>query len=366
MKEKTRVYSFDFLRSAAMLLGFAVHAPLIFYFPGVASDFGIKDIEPPENWILLMLDFITIWRMPIFYLLSGFFSIMIIIKIGLKSYTIDRFIRIGLTCLFFSALFDILDGNLDFTLSHLWFLYYLFIFIVGFSFLYLFRGFRAIISKKITVLRWIVILLLLIMIGQLAVLINGSLSPLDFSPPETYFDIDFAALAYYFPFYLLGTLLYSNQHLFQVLESKRLMIVIGLLSIFFFTLFLYLNNLMLVDIFQHAELNPILVILNNVLKQLNTITWIIFLMSFSTRYIKSNHPSLKWFVELSYPLYILHLAPVTVISAELYIIGLNQMSIFIVTILIGFFITVVLYYTTIKFTPINWLVNGYRKSFFKI
>ncbi len=89
-------------------------------------------------------------------------------------------------------------------------------------------------------------------------------------------------------------------------------------------------------------------------------------MSFSTRYIKSNHPSLKWFVELSYPLYILHLAPVTVISAELYIIGLNQMSIFIVTILIGFFITVVLYYTTIKFTPINWLVNGYRKSFFKI
>ncbi len=93
------------------------------------------------------------------------------------------------------------------------------------------------------------------MIGQLAVLINGSLSPLDFSPPVTYFDIDFAALAYYFPFYLLGTLLYANQHLFQVLESKRLMIVIGLLSIFFFTLFLYLNNLMLVDIFQHAELN---------------------------------------------------------------------------------------------------------------
>ena len=92
-----------------MLLGLAVHAPLIFYFPDAAAEFGIKNIAPAENWIFLMLDFITLWRMPIFFLLSGFFSVLLINKIGLKSYTLDRFVRIGLTCLFFSALFDILD-----------------------------------------------------------------------------------------------------------------------------------------------------------------------------------------------------------------------------------------------------------------
>ena len=168
-----------------MLHGLAVHAPLIFYFPDAASEFGIENIEPAENWIWLMLDFITIWRMPIFFLLSGFFSVLLINKFGLKSYTLDRFIRIGLTCLLFSALFDILDGNFDLTLNHLWFLYYLFIFIIGLSFLHLFSGFKRIISKKFTIRGWMVILLLLIMIGQLSILINGSLSPLLFYPPET-------------------------------------------------------------------------------------------------------------------------------------------------------------------------------------
>ena len=96
----------------------------------------------------------------------------------------------------------------------------------------------------------------------------------------------------------------------------------------------YVNNLMY-EIFKYAEFNPIVIILNNALKQINTITWIIFLISISTRYIRSNNSGLKWFVELSYPVYILHLAPVTIISAELYILGLNQISIFILSMLIG-------------------------------
>tara|TARA_X000000950_G_C13848678_1_gene633509 strand:- start:215 stop:1369 length:1155 start_codon:yes stop_codon:yes gene_type:complete len=377
--EQARNYSFDFLRSIAMLLGLAVHAPLIFYFPEAASEFAIENIEPAENWIWHMLDFITIWRMPIFFLLSGFFSVLLINKIGLKKYTLDRFIRIGLTCLFFSAFFDILDGNFDLTLNHLWFLYYLFIFIIGFSFLYLFSRFRILISKKLTIRGWMVMLLLLIMIGQLSILMDGTLSPLLFYPPDTYLDLSIGALIYYLPFYLLGALLYSNQQLFQILQSKRLVMIMGLLSVFFFSLFLYVNHLMFEmtkydfsltqagsDIFKHTEFNPMVVIVNNLLKQINTITWIIFLISISTRYIKSNNNTLKWFVELSYPVYILHLAPVTIISAELYIFGLNQVSIFILSILIGFFVSVILYYVTIKFTPLNWLVNGYRKSFFKI
>ena len=67
-----------------------------------------------------------------------------------------------------------------------------------------------------------VILLLLIMIGQLSILINGSLSPLVFYPPETYLDVNFGALVYYLPFYLVGILLYSNQQLFHVLDTRGL------------------------------------------------------------------------------------------------------------------------------------------------
>ena len=118
-------------------------------------------------------------------------------------------------------------------------------------------------------------------------------------------------------------------------------------------------------IFKHAEFNPILIILSNALKQINTITWIIFNINFISLY-QIKPFKLKMVCRVIIPCIYITPAPVTIISAELYILGLNQISIFILSMLIGFLITVILYYTTIKFTPISWLVNGYRKSFFKI
>ena len=56
-------------------------------------------------------------------------------------------------------------------------------------------------------------LLLLIVIGQLSIFMEGTLSPLLFYPPDTYLDLSIGALIYYLQFYLLGALLYSNQQL---------------------------------------------------------------------------------------------------------------------------------------------------------
>ena len=68
-----RYHNLDFLRAFAMLLGLAVHAPLIYYYPEVALELGIENIPEPELWVWLMLGFITSWRMPLFFLLAGFF-----------------------------------------------------------------------------------------------------------------------------------------------------------------------------------------------------------------------------------------------------------------------------------------------------
>ena len=75
-----RFHNLDFLRAFAMLLGLAVHAPLIFYEPSILREFGINEMPESEEWIWILLIFITNWRMPLFFLLSGFFSVLIIIN----------------------------------------------------------------------------------------------------------------------------------------------------------------------------------------------------------------------------------------------------------------------------------------------
>ena len=105
-----------------MLLGLAfMHR--YFYFPDAAAEFGIKNIVPARELDFLMLDFITLAEDAYFFSsVMSFFSVLLINKIRLKSYTLDRFIQLVLPAYFFSP-FDILDGNFDLTLNHLWFLY---------------------------------------------------------------------------------------------------------------------------------------------------------------------------------------------------------------------------------------------------
>ena len=96
-----RYYNLDFLRAFAMMLGLVIHAPIIFYFPGLAKTLGIEKIAPAENWVFVMITFISNWRMPLFFILSGFFTNLVIEKKGTKTLIKDRVIRIGITCVLF-------------------------------------------------------------------------------------------------------------------------------------------------------------------------------------------------------------------------------------------------------------------------
>ena len=53
-------------------------------------------------------------------------------------------------------------------------------------------------------------------------------------------------------------------------------------------------------------------------------------------------------------------------SAVFYHAGLSQLTILPLAVITGFFVCVILYYIFIKFTPLNWLINGYSKSSLKI
>ena len=102
------------------------------------------------------------------------------------------------------------------------------------------------------------------------------------------------------------------------------------------------------------------------LKGINTLFWCLLFLGLATRFFYISNSIVTWFVELSYSIYILHLMPIIFISVTLYKAGLSQISIFLFSIITGLVFSIILYYLLIKFTPLNWIVNGYSKSFFRL
>jgi len=114
------------------------------------------------------------------------------------------------------------------------------------------------------------------------------------------------------------------------------------------------------------EFNPIFVFFNACMIGMNSVLFCLLFIGLASKFIKSESTILSWFIELSYPIYIVHIIPITMMTAVFYNAGLNQFTILPLTVITGFALCVILYYVLIKFTPLNWLINGYAKSPLKI
>ncbi|RKF14271.1 hypothetical protein DBZ36_16535 [Alginatibacterium sediminis] len=89
-----------------------------------------------ELWLDVLIQWIHCWRMPVFFLLAGFFAALIVNKKGSRYFAIDRLIRLAPCLVIFSSLVNLLDGHYSGKLEYTWFLYYLLIISLSFSILY--------------------------------------------------------------------------------------------------------------------------------------------------------------------------------------------------------------------------------------
>ena len=139
----TRLNDLDALRAFAMLLGVVLHA-VLFLLPG-AEFWPVHDkwgytVEPAKNPYGYLVAVIHGFRMPLFFLLSGFFSGMLWQSLGLHRLWRHRIKRIGLPLLL--GMFTVVPGTvwlfvgsqfkpwyLPFAwmggFAHLWFLWHL-------------------------------------------------------------------------------------------------------------------------------------------------------------------------------------------------------------------------------------------------
>ncbi len=93
----TRRHDLDALRAFAMLLGIVLHGAMSFI-PGGGLLWGVQDAHADPLYGVLLAS-IHGWRMPLFFLVSGFFTAMLWQKRGLRALLMHRFKRIFLPLL---------------------------------------------------------------------------------------------------------------------------------------------------------------------------------------------------------------------------------------------------------------------------
>ena len=148
----SRFHELDALRAFAMLLGIVLHAAL-FFVPDLWSKAYSAEGYPAEvsGFYTLMFFAIHGFRMPVFFLLSGFLTALLWQRRGMRQLAIQRLKRIGLplaigaftvipvTTFVFLWAFDVEEFSFFWwpfiwlsTLSHLWFLWFLLWLCAGF------------------------------------------------------------------------------------------------------------------------------------------------------------------------------------------------------------------------------------------
>lgn len=146
MSSHERLHALDTVRGFALLLGVLLHASMSFFLPIPAMDVSQSDTLASMTFV------IHTFRMPVFYLLAGFFGHMAFHRKGARSFVGDRAKRIGVPLLVgwviltpvtiaitiwgltrtfgAEALAGAAPPESGLPLTHLWFLYYLCIFYV--------------------------------------------------------------------------------------------------------------------------------------------------------------------------------------------------------------------------------------------
>ncbi|MDP3518485.1 MAG: acyltransferase family protein [Pseudohongiella sp.] len=148
MIHEYRLHALDAVRASALLLGIVLHATMSFFLPIPAMDVS------QSSTLAVLFYVIHMFRMSLFFLIAGFFAHMVFHRRGARAFMHDRFKRITLPMLIGWVIVSPLLGviviwglirtfgadagagteapDMGLPLTHLWFLYYLCLFYVGF------------------------------------------------------------------------------------------------------------------------------------------------------------------------------------------------------------------------------------------
>ena len=363
-----RYHGLDALRGIAMLLGIVLHAALPFMV-GMPISIWPTDKYSSES-INVIFEFIHIWRMPLFFILAGFFAKLVIDRYSWNYWWKNRLRRIGLPLLIFTPIMGASipwiwtygwgkNSSYFFTLEggpwHLWFLFHL-IFFVFFSFICISANsvlkrlrlaFIGYLLSYLNIFSWVAkfkifqsqypipLIILLTLIGLWTgfdLIENPILSAL---------------------FFAFGYGLYKNIKLLDFMKKYWLQYLI--VSVFFFVI--YLSIYKNIDFLDPSTWET-WAIPYSLLKAINAILFSYAFIGLAEAKFGNYSPTLRYISDSSYWIYLIHLPLVAFITFFLFRFPIFVEFKFIIAIVSTTVIGLISYKFLVRSSIIGILLNG--------
>ena len=383
---ETRYHYLDNIRALAMFLGVVFHAALA-YSP-LLQNFWFSADNQNSASIDIFSFFTHLFRMPLFFLVSGFFSIMLLQKRGVSGFLKNRSMRILLPfVVFFPLLVAAILGVIDWALQnvanlspmllfiqeiqnnphattpppstmHLWFLFNLFLFVLTTSLLYQFNFFQSKFVQTISSAKFILFVLPLLMVPAMF----SQSAP---HPAAEKFYPELWSFGFYGLFFILGCLIFLKQRLLEeFVPYKQSLLMVSLLAyIIFYNL---LPETITLDELMATATNGFTPTWNHIYvaicEAFIAVYMTLYCLLLGRKFLNKQNKVLKLISDSAYWVYLIHLPILLMIQFTLMDVELNMWLKFLISTLLTFIVSMLSYLLLVKSTPIGWLLNGRKKK----
>ncbi|MEM8879162.1 MAG: acyltransferase family protein [Pseudomonadota bacterium] len=356
-----RYHGLDALRAFAMFLGVVLHSALIYVEPVVMAELlpETAPVEPSLGVSILSL-WIHLWRMPLFFLLAGFFAEMALHRRGAGPFLYDRLIRILGTLVFFLAVFALMTGQDFGTLDHLWFLWFLWWYCVAAGGLH-----RLGWGRHLSALEWFFaqrsrVLWLIVPVAVMSLLLRENTVVQII--PIVLWDPAWQGFVFNILFFFAGQALWRNRaRLPEILRPMPSLCALGAGSVATLLLIFF-------GAAVETETAPFgLFIVAAPVAAIGTLGTSFGLIGLTQSFVLRGSRLLSGLVRLAYPVYVFHLYIAIAISVAIYAADpqIPQGQNVAITTVATSLACALLYLVMVRFTPLEWLFAGWKNAWWQ-
>jgi len=396
LQHQGRLHSLDHLRAHMMILGVIFHTSLVYYVTDSGVGWAVRDSQQSTvfNGII---HWIHIFRMPVFFIVAGFFTALLIKRNGKSLLLRDRFQRVMVPLALFWPIMNMLcDEGLyaskllmqgeayqwrgleqslfnSTTTHHLWFLYFLSIFyfltvvLIQLSkqfgvFDYFIRNMfignklnRNNLNHKIEKFStyWKFVPLLF---AVPAAICNYSLGEYNVDAPVEW-TFKFGIFAFYYCYFLLGMVLFVSKNGLQELMSGTKW-YLGFIVLSFVIVNIGYN----IEFLRDGKVTGGFTVYGVYAKALSTCSLSLLVFNFYTKFMKFSGPISKYVTDASYWIYLIHF-PLTIwISGGLMNVQIGVYSKFLIVVMLTMTASLITYQLFVRSSWLGVLLNGKRLS----